>query len=86
MSGTTLSPWRVAATTVMRRLPQLLRCVAFWTAVVFPFVFLPIVILDPSRLVDFRLLGVLLSVNLAALLLGHDHRAVDTDGDPSAAD
>lgn len=83
MSGTTVSPWNVAVTTVLRRLSSLVRCVAFWTAVVFPFVLLPVVVLDPSRLVDFRLLGSLLSVNLVALVLGHRHRDAETERDAS---
>lgn len=83
MSGPTVSPWTVAVTTVTRRLSALVRCVAFWTAVVFPFVLVAMVALDPSRLVDLRLLGSVLSVNLVALVLGHPHRDAGTERDAS---
>lgn len=81
MSGTTLSPWAAVLTAATRRLSSLVRCVAFWTATLLPFVYLPMVAVEPARLVDFRLLGALMSVNLLALVVGHRHRTRDDVAD-----
>jgi hypothetical protein len=76
MSGSTVSPdWTVTALVVVRRLSSHVRRIAFWLAVLLPFVYLPLAVVDPTRLVDVRLLGGFVSVNLLALVVGHGHGA-----------
>lgn len=84
MSGSTVSlVWTAALTTVARRVSSLVRRVAFWTAALLPFVYLPFVAIDPARLADFRLLGAFVSVNLVALVVGHGHHATEDGGEES---
>ena len=64
------SEW--AARLTLRKGTELVRVVAFWTAVVLPFLYLPL--LFGGLQGDATLFGGLLVSNAVALLLGHDYR------------
>ncbi len=64
------SAW--AARLTVRKGTELVRVVSFWTAVVLPFVYLPLLVGGLQG--DATLFGGLLALNAVALLLGHDYR------------
>jgi hypothetical protein len=83
MSGTTVSPlYAATVTSVARKVSSLGRWLAFWLAIVLPFVYLPLALVDPGRLVDVRLLGGFVSLNLLALVVGHEYGADDPGDAP----
>ena len=61
-----------AAILTLRKGTLLVRVVAFWTAVILPFIYLPLLFggLEGNA----TLFGGLLALNAVALLLGHDYR------------
>ena len=61
-----------AASSTFRKGGLLVRVVAFWTAVVLPFLYLPLLFGGLEG--DVTLFGGLLVLNAVALLLGHDYR------------
>lgn len=64
---------RVAAGTVGGVVGSV-RLVAFWAAVMLPFLWLPLVVEGVSTGDEFRSLVVLVTANLAAMVVGHRHR------------
>ena len=64
------SEW--ATNLTVRKGTELVRVIAFWTAVVLPFLYLPLLFGGLEG--DATLFGSLLALNAVALLLGHDYR------------
>lgn len=62
----------LTARPAVRKGTELVRVAAFWTAVVLPFVYLPL--LADGLEGDATLFGGLLALNAVALLLGHEYR------------
>lgn len=50
-----------------------IRLVSFWTAVVLPFLYIPLVVAGLDSTSDISGLAVLVALNLVALLLGHNY-------------
>lgn len=68
----TLRESRVAK--VSSRLRRPVEALAFWTAVVLPFVYLPLMLDGFAATSDVLLFGGLVVLNVVALLVGHDHK------------
>lgn len=49
------------------------RGLAFWTAVLLPLAYLPLLLVGDSRVTDVAVIGQLVALNVLALLLGHFH-------------
>lgn len=56
------------------RLTQTVRAVAFWSAIVLPFLHIPLLVAGPSTRAEFFAFGGLVGLNLVALRLGYQHR------------
>ena len=69
-----------AASLTVRKGTLLVRAVSFWTAVVLPFLYLPLLFggLEGNA----TLFGGLLVLNAVALFLGHDYRGSDAAESP----
>lgn len=65
--------WPDAPNTALRRAVTCIRAVSFWTAVLIPFAYVPLLVTGLSTLSEGILMAQLLSVNAVALVLGHDH-------------
>lgn len=61
------------AAQVSRRLRRPVEATAFWTAIVLPFVYLPLMLDGFATFADVLLFGGLMVLNVVALLVGHDH-------------
>jgi hypothetical protein len=80
MSGNTLTPfWPELRSFVTNRISSVLRGMAFWTATFLPLSYISLAVLDPVRLLDPRLFGTLVSVNIVALVLGHGYGEEESD-------
>lgn len=74
MRGNNLLPGRSGvATTLLRGVALTVRGVAFWTAALLPFLYVPLVLVDHAAIANASLLGKLVALNIAALLVGHGH-------------
>ncbi|MFB6218913.1 MAG: hypothetical protein ABEH77_07015 [Halobacteriaceae archaeon] len=49
------------------------RAAAFWSAVVLPFLYLPLVVAGPRSATEWLAVGVLVAVHAVALVVGHTH-------------
>ncbi|WP_255195503.1 hypothetical protein [Halorarius litoreus] len=82
MSGNTLTPfWPDVRAGLTKRLTSVIRGTAFWIATFLPLSYISLAVLDPIRLLDPRLFGTLVSVNILALVLGHGYG--DEESEPS---
>jgi hypothetical protein len=68
-----LLDFRDVAAPVIRGVARSVRGVAFWTAALLPFLYLPVLLADPALLSDVTLLGKLIVLNTAALVVGHGY-------------
>jgi hypothetical protein len=66
---------------IVRSLTTTTRAVSFWVAIAVPFCYLPLVARGLETRGELVVFVVLLSVNLLALTLGHDHRHPGRDAD-----
>lgn len=62
--------WRLALSLLVGRVLGLVRGIAFWTAILLPFTYVPLLLGDPPE----TLFGTLLALNVVALVVGHGHR------------
>lgn len=61
------------------RLHTVIQGVSFWTAVVLPFVYLPVLVLGGATSSPMTLVSTAIGLNVVALLLGHRHEPVHLD-------
>jgi hypothetical protein len=54
-----------------------IRTVAFWTAILLPILYVPLVVFDHSTVADLWFLGKLVTLNVAAVVVGHGHGGFD---------
>ena len=66
--------------TVVRGVASVVRGVAFWTAIVLPVVYLPMVLTDHPWIVDVANLGAVMALHAASLVVGR-HYGVRTYGE-----
>jgi hypothetical protein len=65
--------WPDAPHAALRRAVTSIQSVAFWTAVLIPFAYVPLLVTGLSTLGEGLLMAQLVTVNAVALVLGHDH-------------
>lgn len=63
--------WRPAREKVP--LPELIEAVAFWSAIILPFVYLPLLIIGLTTVRLQLLFGLLIGLNGVMILLGHQY-------------
>lgn len=59
------------------------RRLAFWTAVVLPVLYVPPLIAGPDSPGQLAALAALVAVHVVAILVGHDHRRVTPEDEPT---
>lgn len=74
-----LPNWLGVAAPLIRGVAWSVRGVAFWTAALLPFLYVPLLLVDPARLSDVTVLGKLIVLNTVALLVGHGYGSAARD-------
>lgn len=73
--------WPDIPNATLRRAVTCIQAVGFWTAVLIPFAYVPLLVTGLSTLDEGILMAQLLTINALGLVLGHDH-AADTPAGP----
>lgn len=68
--NTVLSTCAVALSSLARRLVAFVRGLAFWAAILLPLLYVPLILVGYSPTTDLPVLGKLVTLNVAALVVG----------------
>lgn len=74
MPATSATDWFDAAVAACRTAGAVVRALAFWAAALLPVAYVPLVLADHPVVADPPVIGTLVTLNVAALFVGHGHR------------